>query len=134
MSFDAERIVKFWIESAERDWDVVETLFASKKYAYALFFCHLSTEKILKALVVKLKKKNPPYTHDLNRLAEIAGITMTPEQLSLLAEVSVFNIAGRYQDEKMEFFKKYNKRDVAEKYVKAAHELILWLKKKYPKK
>ena len=40
---------------------------------------------------------------------------------------SVF-IAGRYGDEKFEFYRKYNKKDVAEKYLNVTKELSVWLK------
>ncbi|MGH7601969.1 MAG: HEPN domain-containing protein, partial [bacterium] len=46
---DPHRVVRSWLESAEKDWDVARNLFKLKHYAYCLFFCHLTLEKLLKA-------------------------------------------------------------------------------------
>jgi hypothetical protein len=44
-----EEHIKFWTETAEKDWNAVENLVASKNYLHALFFAHLVLEKLTKA-------------------------------------------------------------------------------------
>jgi HEPN domain-containing protein len=45
-----EEKVNYWIEVAEKDWRVMEHLFEKGDYPYALFFGHLTIEKLLKKI------------------------------------------------------------------------------------
>ena len=126
--------IKYWLDSSKKDFEVAQGLFKLKHYPQCLFFCHLSVEKILKAIVVKITKKYPPYVHGLRRLAELGEIKLTLEQKKILDEIFTFNIAGRYKDAKLEFYKKYNKKEYAQKYLAITKNLLLWLKKEFQKK
>lgn len=128
------KIVDFWIESSEEDFKVATGLLNLKHYPQSLFFCHLSLEKLLKGLIVKHTKENPPFSHDLEKLAILTGFKVSKENVNILNEISSFNIAGRYGDEKFEFYKKFNKKDIASKYLNLTNKLILWLKKESQKK
>ena len=68
--------VKNWIASADYDLRTAANLFKSRRYIYVVFLCHLAIEKILKAIVCKRLNEMPPYTHNLNRLIELAGISL----------------------------------------------------------
>jgi HEPN domain-containing protein len=125
---------KYWIESSEKDFEIAQILFKSKHYPQCLFFCHLSMEKILKAIVVKITKDYPPYTHGLQKLAEIGEIKLDLDRKDILNKISTFNIAGRYAHAKLEFHKKYNKKEYAQKYLEITKNLLLWLKKEFQKK
>jgi HEPN domain-containing protein len=111
-SFDA---IKFWRESSVDAFDTSDKLFESKKYNHSLFFVHLSLEKILKALYVQIKKDSPPPIHDLIRLAEKCEISMDGKLKEELAEISTFNVSARYDDYKLEFYKKAT-REYSEKW------------------
>jgi len=45
-----------------------------------------------------------------------------------LADISAFNIQARYDDHKLSFYKKANKRFAA-KYIQITKEILAWLKK-----
>ncbi|MCP4305594.1 MAG: HEPN domain-containing protein, partial [bacterium] len=53
MTFDADKTIKYWIDSANYDLETGKSLLIMKRFPYALFLGHLSLEKVLKALVVK---------------------------------------------------------------------------------
>jgi len=129
-----QKKIKYWQESSSKDFKAAESLFKKKLYPQSLFFCHLSLEKMFKSLIMKRIQKFPPYIHDLRRLTEIGKIDLTEEKEKILDEISIFNIIGRYPEEKFEFYKKYNKKEIAKKYLKITKELILWLKKEFQKK
>lgn len=131
---DLKENIKYWLDSGKKDLDVALSLFKSKHYPQCLFFCHLALEKSLKAIVIKTTKDHPPYIHDLRKLAETAKLKLNPEQEAELDDIFTFNIAGRYAGEKSEFYKKYNKKDYANKYLKIAKKLYLWLKKESQQK
>ena len=46
------------------------------------------------------------YLHDLVRLAQAGGVTPDDQMIAHLAEISTFNVAARYDDEKLQFYKK----------------------------
>ncbi len=67
---DLEKIIEYYQESAERDREVASQLMGLKRYSYALFFCHLALEKILKSIIVQKTKEAAPYSHDLAKLSD----------------------------------------------------------------
>lgn len=124
-----EKVIKFWQESSERDWEVANHLYKARSYVYTLFLCHLTLEKILKAIVVKKTKQHSPYTHDLVKLAFLAEIEINKTQVKQLEEISRFNIEARYDSIKMEFYKKATKK-YTDKYFKISRYFYEWLKEK----
>ncbi len=83
-NIDIEKIVKHWIDTSDDDFETMLALFNSKSYVWSLFLGHISTEKLLKALYVKKFNKHAPFTHNLYRLGELAGLEMTDEQSDCL--------------------------------------------------
>ena len=118
--------VNYWIKSAENDWRVAGHLFEKGDYPYALFFGHLTIEKLLKAFFVLKFDEPPPYTHRLTYLAEKAELDISPEKLELLEITTDFNLETRYPDEKFTFFKRCTK-DFTEAYLRKIEELKEWL-------
>ncbi len=123
-------IIKFWRSRASEDRINAKTLLGAKRYSASLFFVHLNIEKILKALIIEKTGEAAPYTHDLLSLADVSKIELSDNQKNLLREINTFNIAARYDDYKMEFYKKANK-NYTEKYFDLADKLYLWLEKKF---
>ena len=126
--------IQYWLDSSEKDFQVAQSLLKSKHYPQCLFFCHLSVEKLLKGIVVRTIKDYPPFTHDLRKLAKMADLDLDSKQKQYLEIISTFNIAGRYADAKMEFYRKYNRKEYSQKYLKITQNLLLWLKKEFQKK
>lgn len=103
-------------------------MFESKKYNWALFVGHLSIEKLLKALYVKINNDYPPFIHNLLRLAENCKLDLTEEQKLFYATVTAFNINGRYDDYKMSFQKKCT-REFTFKWIENIKSNRSWIKK-----
>jgi HEPN domain-containing protein len=101
--FDKDKLIKYWTDSSDEDFDTMMTMYESKKFNWALFVGHLMIEKLLKALYVKINDDYPPYTHNLLRLAEKCNLELTDEQRMFLVAVTAFNINARYDDYKMSF-------------------------------
>jgi len=105
-----QEVVSFWKETSDKDWEFSREIYVGgKRYDYALFFVHLSLEKLLKALHYYRKDSHPLAIHDLVELAKRAEIKMPESQLADLNEISSFNISARYDDYKKNFYKKANK-------------------------
>jgi len=67
-------------------------------WSEALYFMHLVVEKAIKAHVVKATKETPPYIHNLIRLAELAGLPLSQNQLKLCVTLNEYQRTARYAD------------------------------------
>ncbi|OGH88023.1 MAG: hypothetical protein A3J93_02525 [Candidatus Magasanikbacteria bacterium RIFOXYC2_FULL_42_28] len=103
---DKKGLVKYWVKTAEHDYDTMLALYRSKRYSACLFFGHIVLEKILKALVVQETKKDAPYIHNLIRLYELAKLESDDDLMIFLGQVNEFNIRTRYPEYKLDFYKK----------------------------
>lgn len=81
--------------------------------------CHLSLEKILKAVVVKATKEFPPKSHNLLRLTELGKIELGHELIELFEELNRFQLSARYPDEKFTLYSIAQKRFYQTKIVKS---------------
>lgn len=96
-----EEHIGFWKESAHDDWQTACYNLDGKKMLPALFFFHLTIEKLLKALWVKHNVGNtPPFTHDLVTLYQQLDLEMPAEWYDYLNTINRWNIEGRYPDYK----------------------------------
>ena len=101
-----EKQIEFWLVSAERNWQTAQSLFELKHYDACLFYCHLTLEKLLKALVVEKTDKAAPFGHDLEKLSLLAGLKPAAEQIDNLRTITTFNMSARYDEAKQSFYKK----------------------------
>jgi HEPN domain-containing protein len=124
-----EKLIDYWVRSAEYDLEVSESLYEKSRFHYSLFFGHLAIEKILKALFVKKKSIHAPFSHSLTYLVEKAGIEIRQERLERLAGFMDFYIEGRYPGDLDDIFKKYNPALTREKR-EEVKEMFAWLKEK----
>ena len=129
---NTKKIVEYWRDLSDHDWETAQSLWQSKKYDACLFYCHLTLEKLLKGLVVHKTKKTAPHTHDLIELLEKTNIQTNKEQVKRLAIFTSFNMRCRYPQDKFAFYKLCTHK-FSEQYFYEAKELILWLKKYYQK-
>ncbi|MCL4368727.1 MAG: HEPN domain-containing protein [Actinobacteria bacterium] len=113
-----------WIEMAEYDLGSAEATFRARRYLYTILACHLCLEKMLKACVVELGGMEiPPYTHNLRRLAELAGVTLPPPYEDFIAELTPQGVAARYP----ESIQAYD-RKTARRYLDLTKEVYAWLR------
>lgn len=126
-SFNSNKLIQYWLEGAEDDYDTMEVMFISKRYSWALFIGHLMIEKLLKAYFVKVKNDYPPYIHNLLRLAEKCNLELNEKKKEQLIVITAFNINARYDDYKSSFKKKCTKEFTSE-WVRNLKELREWIK------
>ncbi|MBI5298981.1 MAG: HEPN domain-containing protein [Deltaproteobacteria bacterium] len=126
---DVSKVVKYWLESAEHDLEMARALFHTGKYDYCLFLCHLSLEKLLKAMVTRAIKDHPPYTHNLLYLAAKTNLQLSKAQIELLDQINKFNMEARYPEDLQAFYKKVDKI-YSRKYLEATKEIWKWFRKK----
>lgn len=126
----AQKLTEALQKQAQKDWQTAKNLFNTKQYSYALFFGHLTLEKTLKVLIVKKTNSVYPPVHALNTLAQKAKIKLNKDQENELEEITTYNIKARYDDIKLSFYKKANKKYTA-LWMKKIEKYYLWLKKQF---
>lgn len=126
----SDKITNYWIDHSEYDLKTAEAMYKSRRYLYVTFMCQQAVEKILKSIITTISSEPPPKTHNLVRLAELAGISskLKQDQIDLLASLTPFCVEARYADyqEKMS---RLTKRKLAGEYLSKTKELYKCLRK-----
>ena len=99
---DKDKNIEYWLSGAFNDFDTAVILITNKKFVHGLFFCHLSIEKILKALLVKETGNLPPKSHNLQHIQEMANVQVSDEEKVLMSVLMKYQLEGRYPDYKPE--------------------------------
>ncbi len=120
---DTRKLTETWRMGAEEDLEVAGGLIARDRLRHGLFFAELAVEKLLKACVVAQTKTAPPRTHDLLRLADLAGIKLAPPQRLFLARIQEYCLEGRYPD----LASPSPGREEAEQEFQRCREFMAWL-------
>ena len=123
--------VKYWLDIADYDFATALDLMKAKRWLYVSFMCHQAIEKTLKAYWTSQKPDEPPYIHNLNRLAELSGLQqlMTSEQLTFLDTMTPMNIEARYPSYKSLLASGLNE-SICQQIIENTQTLILWIKDK----
>jgi HEPN domain-containing protein len=127
--FEVEKTIKYWLDGAAYDLETGRSLLESKRFPYALFFGHLSLEKVLTALVVKATLQHAPYTHSLTLLASKANFEIPESILDQLAEFTEFHLESRYPDDKKEFYEKCTEEFAHQKFREMEDVYQWWIRK-----
>lgn len=125
--FDRDKIVNYWLDSSDDDFDTMIAMFESKRFSWSLFIGHLMIEKLLKALYVNVNNEFPPFTHNLLRLAEKCKLDLNEENTLFFVTVTAFNINARYDDYKMSFQKTCTP-EFSAKWIEEFKIKRLWIK------
>jgi len=95
---DVDKHIRYWQSGAQEEWELAIDLMGKQRIRHALFFAHLTLEKILKAHVVKATGDVAPRIHNLHSLASISQLQLSVDQIDILKEMNLHNIEGRYPD------------------------------------
>ncbi len=122
--------IEYWLKASEIDWETTNNLFSSgMNFHLCLFMGHLTLEKLFKALVLKVTETIPPKTHNLLRLAELAKLNLTTDDIKFLEELNQFQLETRYPDEKFLLYKTATK-EFTDNKIKKVKEFREWLMQK----
>ncbi|MHB1688986.1 MAG: HEPN domain-containing protein [Ignavibacteriaceae bacterium] len=125
--FDKDKTIRYWLDSADDDYETMSVLYNNKRYTWSLFIGHLMIEKLLKAYYVQVKEEFPPFIHNLLRLAEMTNLSVSEEKKVKLVTITAFNIQARYDDYKMSFQKKCTP-EFANEWFENLKEIRTWIR------
>lgn len=127
-----QEYINYWTETSHQDWGSSEDLYKTNHFLQALFFAHLSLEKICKALWVKDNDSNhPPRIHNLVFLIKQTKLEVPDERINFLLLFNDFQLEGRYPDYQQKIYRSCNKENTAA-LLSQANECRLWLLSKLP--
>jgi HEPN domain-containing protein len=117
-----------WIKSSNYDIKTAEHMFATGRYVYVLFMCHLAVEKLLKALYEATHEKVPPKTHNLIYLSNAVKLEIPENLLQTIESLNDLSVVTRYPEDISALVKAF-KKDRAADYLNKTKEFLKWLKK-----
>ncbi len=90
--------VKYWFDESIESLQTARILLKNMRTLECAFFCHLTMEKLLKAIISSRLNVMPPKIHNLLLLAEQSGLSkeLTDEQLDFLSDLNIYQLEGRY--------------------------------------
>jgi len=116
-----------FIASAEYDLNTAEHMLKTGRYIYVIFMCHLSIEKMMKALSSEVTDKTPPKTHNLIYLTKLSGIHFLEDHFEFVSKLNNASVVTRYPDDFKKLVEAYPE-DIAKSYLSQTKEIIEWLK------
>lgn len=123
--------VAYWIDIADYDLATAEAMYATHRWLYVGFMCHQVLEKTLKAYWCATQIDEPPYTHNVVKLAVDSGVAdiMSEEQNNFIDEIMPLNIEARYPSYKEALSKKLSP-EYCKYLLEQTKDLQAWLKQK----
>lgn len=116
-----------WIKSSNYDIKTADHMLKTGRYIYVLFMCHLSVEKLLKALYEADLRTIPPKTHNLIYLSKTTNLKVPENHLQTLESLNDLSIVTRYPEDIDSLIKSFRKGRV-EEYLKKTKALLKWLR------
>ena len=114
-----EEHIKYWVDTARKDWKTVQVLFSERRYMHSLFWAHLVIEKLAKAHWVRTHEDNyPPRIHNIKSLLEQSEIDLGEETMKFLEDFNNFQLSGRYPDYIQKIYKRCTKVNTGKKLEK----------------
>ena len=121
---DVPKQIEYWRTSSDEDFAAAQSLLEKGHLRHSLFFTHLAIEKMLKAHVTRQTTDIPPRMHNLVRLAKLAQLNLDPHQLEFLREFNVYQMEGRYPDDKPVSID----LGLTRKEIMESEKILVWLK------
>ena len=87
-----------WVEDADYDLQSAKAMLESGRYFFVVFMCHLTIEKLLKAVIVEKTGTSPPRIHNLVGLAARCGLDIPDRHRQLVNQLDNMSVVTRYPD------------------------------------
>jgi len=88
-----------WFFQSDYDLETAYQMLQSGRNVYCIFMCHLSLEKALKGLFIKLLNEFPPKLHDLMYFVNRISLPIEDEQRDFLMSLNRMGIITRYPED-----------------------------------
>ncbi len=116
-----------WMLQADYDYETAKSLYHSGRYVYTIFMCHLTIEKALKALYIKIFNSVPPKTHNLNYFIEKLNLELNQDDYSFIFKLNDASLPTRYPEDIKRLISFYTKSRT-ELILTNSNKIFQWLK------
>jgi HEPN domain-containing protein len=116
-----------FVTSSEYDLQTAAAMFESGRYIYVVFMCHISVEKMLKAIVAEALQNIPPKTHNLIYLIKLGEVNLPADLFEFVAKLNNASIITRYPEDFRKLLEVFP-QDIAKEYLMTTQRVIKWLK------
>jgi HEPN domain-containing protein len=116
-----------FIKSAAYDIETAAHMLKTGRYIYVVFTCHLSMEKMLKAVIAEALDIVPPRTHNLLYLTKLAGVSFSEDHFDFIAKINNASVVTRYPEDFVSLKESFPE-EVVSVYLNKTREIIEWLK------
>lgn len=123
-----KELAKKWLIIAEDDFEMSLIAREKGKLLYAAFHLQQSQEKVLKGIFVFQNLGQPPYIHDLSRLADALkpAFPIDDRYYAFFASLNPFYVRSRYPEYKA-FIEKSLNEAMLDDMQRTGKETLLWL-------
>ena len=119
--------IEEWYLQSDYDFETAEAMYASGRYIYAIFMCHLSLEKVLKGLFLKRKNEHPAKSHDLIYFVQKIELEMNPVDFQFLLSLNRLSVPTRYPDDLKKLIRSFT-QDRTKGFLDSAKSIQQWIK------
>ena len=116
-----------FIKSAAYDLDTAAHMLKTGRYIYVVLMCHLSIEKMLKAVAAEVTDTSPPRTHNLLYLTKLAGLSFSEAHFEFIAKINNASVVTRYPEDFGALTESFPE-EVVSAYLEKTIEIVEWLK------
>jgi HEPN domain-containing protein len=124
---DNSKAYNEWVLQSDYDYETAEAMFSTARYVYAVFMCHLSIEKMIKAQYVKRLNNVAPKSHNLLWLAEEIKLEFPETLYKFIFRLNDASLPTRYPQQLSASIKLYSKAVTLE-ILNKTKELQQWIK------
>ncbi|MBI4714341.1 MAG: HEPN domain-containing protein [Nitrospirae bacterium] len=114
--------------SAEYDLATANHMLETGRFVYVVFMCHLSIEKILKAIAAETTATIPPKTHNLLYLIKLTGVNLPEDLFEFVSKINNASIVTRYPEDFSKLLEAYPK-EIVKEYLEKTKGVVGWLKR-----
>lgn len=126
-----KEITKRWLEFVDDDINTAKDLLCkTERVKVVTFHLQQAIEKTIKAYIQEKQTDDPPKTHDLVALIQVAELVIDPDVRKLLEELTYIYIESRYPTSLEELKQLLTKKKVQEFYNESVR-FIEWIKNKF---
>ena len=119
-----------WLKQAKYDMDTADSMLKSRRYIYAVFMCHLSVEKALKALYLAKLRQVPPKTHNLILLLDRVNAVPEKSLRDFLSELNDASVVTRYPEDIAQVRKAFPAQKTRG-ILRRGREVLAWIKMQF---
>jgi HEPN domain-containing protein len=130
MAMTPQEKFEYWLNVAQRDLDVAETLLNNRHWLYVAFMCQQAVEKIAKGLYLLYLNDDIPRTHNIRSIVgsyeKMLPVEIPLETRSLFVKLSTCYLNNRYPEYKEELSNEIKEHEARALYSQT-QEVCTWL-------